>query len=159
MSGTYESLRLNGEENNVDRLGTFGAWLVANNLLASDLEKSAGSSVARLRMQDLNGADFLATVMHGEFKVEHLAENARKFVEDYFVSGAYEADFNSCEYNSREYNSLEYQTENVWLLYDEVAPKISQAFHQFNNPPSLSKTQAKTKNVLAKILQFPSRKR
>ncbi|MFT4712055.1 MAG: hypothetical protein ACJAVI_003488 [Candidatus Azotimanducaceae bacterium] len=156
MSGTYESLRLNGEENNVDRLGTFVAWLVANNLLASDLEKRAGSSVARLRMQDLNGADFLATVMHGEFKVEHLAESARKFVEDYFVSGTYEADFNSCAYNSTEYTSLEHNGENVWLLYDEVAPKISKAFHQFNNPPSPPKSKAKT--ALAKILQFPSRK-
>ena len=152
MSGTYESLRLNGEENNIDRLGTFVAWLVANDLLASDLERRAGSSVARLRMQDLNGADFLATVMHGEFKVEHLAEKARKFVEDYFVSGTYELDFNSCEYNARENKD-----ENVWLLYDEVAPKVSKAYHQFNNPPS--KNQNMVKTTLGKILQFPSRKR
>lgn len=152
MSGTYESLRLNGEENNIDRLGTFVAWLVANDLLASDLERRAGSSVARLRMQDLNGADFLATVMHGEFKVEHLAEKAKKFVEGYFVSGAYEADFNSCEYNSRENRD-----ENVWLLYDEVAPKVSKAYHQFNNPPS--KIESKVKTTLGKILQFPGRKR
>ena len=65
MSGTYESLKLNSEESNVERLGTFIAWLVANNLLSSSLENSAGSSVARLRMQDLSGAEFLTTVMHG----------------------------------------------------------------------------------------------
>ena len=80
MSGTYESLKLNSEESNVERLGTFVAWLVANNLLSSSLENSAGSSVARLRMQDLSGAEFLTTVMHGEFKVEHLTENAKKLV-------------------------------------------------------------------------------
>ena len=153
MSSTYDSLRLNGEESNVDRLGTFVAWLVANNLLANELENAAGSTVARVRMQDLTGADFLATVMHGEFKVDHIAEKAQKFVEDYFVSGKYEADFSAAEHDFVEGRSVERNTENAWLLYDEVAPLISRAFQQFSNPPSKAKT------TIAKILQFPGRKR
>jgi len=152
MSSTYDSLRLNGEENNVDRLGTFVAWLVANDLLASALEKSAGSAIARLRMQDLTGAEFLTTVMHGEFKVEHLADKAGKFVESYFVSGKYEADFSAAEHDFIKDRSVEDNAENAWLLYDVVAPLISNAFHQFTNPPS------KAKVTIAKILQFPGRK-
>jgi len=153
MSGSYDSLRLNGEESNVDSLGTFIAWLAANNMLADSLENASGSSIARLRMQDLAGADFLATVMHGEFKVEHLADKARKFVEDYFVSGSYEADFNAAEQKFLEGRSVERNVENAWLLYDEVSPFISQAFHSFSHPPS------KARVTIAKILQFPGRKR
>ena len=152
MSGTYESLKLNSEESNVERLGTFVAWLVANNLLSSSLENSAGSSVARLRMQDLSGAEFLTTVMHGEFKVEHLTENAKKFVDQYFVVGNYEADFNAAV-AAIKYDASQDAFNSAWLLYDEVAPRISAAFQRFNNPPSAVKT------TIAKILQFPGRKR
>ncbi len=126
MSGTYESLKLNSEDSNVERLGTFIAWLVANNLLSSALENSAGSSVARLRMQDLTGAEFLTTVMHGEFKVEHLTENARKFVDEYFVSDSYESDFNAAV-TAIKYDATQDAFNNAWLLYDEVAPRISTA--------------------------------
>ena len=80
MSETYESIFLSGLERNAERLGTFVAWLVTNDMLEVSLERSAASSVARVRMQDLTGPEFLTTVLHGDFKPAQLKQLGQDFV-------------------------------------------------------------------------------
>ena len=141
MNEIYESIRLGGDERNVERLGVFVAWLVSNHLLDPVFEKTAGSAVARLRLQDLTGPEFLATVLHGELKPTHLNEVGRGFAEDYFVSGRFNADYCRSEYTG----------ENEWLRYNEVSPSVTAAFRQYCAP------KPRWKGLGAKILRFPSR--
>jgi len=139
MPDIYESIMLGGSTRNVEYLGIFVAWLTSNNLLSAEIERSSGSAIARVRMQDLSGQAFLTTVLHGELKAAHLNETGQKFSESYFVSGKYRED----------YDSSNVRGENDWHDYDEVAPKISSAFRKFNTPkPKLAK-------MVAKILKFP----
>ncbi len=141
MNKTYESIYLSGEDRNVERLGTFVAWLVTNDLLEESLERSAASSVARVCMPDLTGPEFLTTVLHGDFKQVQLKQLGQDFVEAYFVSGQYDADYEVCEYVG----------ENEWLRFDEVSPKITDAFRSFKKPKST------VRSLGAKIIQFPVR--
>lgn len=142
MTESYASIELGGVRRNVEYLGTLVAWLVTNDMLAPSLTQAAGSAVARVRMQDLTGPAFLTTILHGEVRPEHLNDRGRHFVEHYFVSGAYRADYDSCEYAG----------EDDWLRYDEVAPKITSAWRRLN---------AADKNPvrrLAKVIRFPGSK-
>ena len=138
MTEIYDSIRLGGDSRNTDYLGTFVAWLVINKLIDPALETAAGSAAARVRMQDLTGSAFLTTVMHGELGSAQLTEQGREFVEYYFMSGDYLADF----------SSRAYQEEDEWLLYDELAPRITAAWRRM---------QAPVKRLTAKILKFPRR--
>ena len=138
MTEIYDSIRLGNDSRNADYLGTFVAWLVINKLIDPALESAAGSAAARVRMQDLTGAAFLTTVMHGELRSVHLTEHGRNFVEYYFVSGDYLADF----------SNRTGQEEDEWLLYDELAPKITAAWRRMQTP---------VKRLTAKILKFPKR--
>jgi len=140
MSDSYLSLKF-GQERNVEALGAYVAWLITNNLLNHVLEQSAATAVARVKMQDLTGAEFLTTVLHGELKAEHLNEEGNAFCEHYLVGGQYEKDLSTCEYDG----------ENEWHFYDEISPMISAAFHAFNQPP--------LKKIAAKIIQFPLRRK
>jgi hypothetical protein len=54
---------------------------------------------------------------------------------------------------NEDYAGCDYTGENEWHRYDELAPKISAAFRRFREPAS------KLKQGIAKILQFPSRKK
>lgn len=138
MTEIYDSVRLGKDTRNTDYLGTFVAWLVINKLIDPALESAAGSAAARVRMQDLTGSAFLTTVMHGELRPGHLTEQGRRFVEYYFMSGDYLADF----------SNRTYQDEDEWLLYDELAPRITAAWRRM---------QAPVKRFTAKILKFPKR--
>lgn len=138
----YESMTLNGEGRNVERLGAFVAWLISNDLMNPMLVDASGSSVARVRMQDLTGADFLSTILHGDLSPSHLNELGRGFTNSYFVSGQYAEDYAACRYEG----------EDEWLRFDEISPKISAAFRQFNQPKSA------LREIGAKILKFPSRR-
>lgn len=138
----YETMTLNGEGRNVERLGAFVAWLVANDLLNPMLVDSSGSSVARVRMQDLTGPDFLSTVLHGDLSPSHLNDIGRSFTNAYFVTGQYAEDYATCAYKG----------EDEWLRFDEISPKISAAFRQFKQPKSALREMG------AKILKFPTRK-
>jgi predicted AAA+ superfamily ATPase len=139
----YESLQLSGTVRNAERLGLYVAWLVSNSLLAESTEQSAGRAVAHLRMQALTGPEFLTTVLHGELRTDHLNALGQSFSEAYFVTGTFNEDYAGCDYTG----------ENEWHRYDELAPKISAAFRCFREPTS------KLKQGIAKILQFPSRKK
>ena len=137
---TYRSMILGGAERNAEKLGAYVAWLVSNQLIAPRIEKIGGSSVTRVRMHDLTGADFLATVLHGELKADQLSEAGQAFTEHYLVSGLFDED----------YEHLEYSGENEWHRFEEISPKITRAYQNFlqAKKPGLLKTTAK-------ILRFP----
>lgn len=137
---TYRSMILGGTQRNAERLGAYVAWLVTNQLIHPVVERSGGSAVTRVRMHDLTGADFLATVLHGELRPDQLNEAGQAFTEAYFVSGSFDDD----------YDQLEYSGENEWHRFEEISPKITRAYQDFlqANKPGLLKTTAK-------ILRFP----
>ncbi len=137
-------MTLGGAERNVEKLGTYVGWLVANNLMTGQVERAGGSAGTRVRMQDLTGAGFLSTVLHGELNADQLTELGQGFTKHYFVSGQYDID----------YDQIEYQGENDWIRYAQVAPKITAAFQKFKTPQKPSIIRA-----TAKILSFPSRKK
>ncbi len=141
---SYASMVLGGETRNVEQLGAYIAWLISNHLLADHVERSASRSATRVRMQDLNGGDFLATELHGELMPEHLNETGRAFTEAYLLSGQYDAD----------YQQVTFEGENEWLRYEELAPLISKAFQVHRAPKKVGFA-----NTVAKILPFPSRKK
>ena len=139
MTKPYASVELGGTDRNVEYLGAFIAWLASNDMLAETLVRDAGSAVARVRMQDLTGPAFLTTVLHGDIRPEHLNDNGRRLVEQYFVTGAYRTDYESCEYKG----------DDEWLRYDEVAPKITSAWRR------MSAAEANPVKRLAKVIRFP----
>jgi hypothetical protein len=147
MSDSYQSIRLGGENNNAESLGDFVAWLITNNLLDQTLQDSAGSQIARVKMQDLTGAAFLTTVLHGELKPEHISREGRKFCEHYLASGDYDRD-----YQGLDFHNFKYKDENEWLRYDAIAPRISEVYRLLNAPKSA------VINKIANVLQFPKRK-
>ncbi|MBV1904875.1 MAG: hypothetical protein KUG75_02265 [Pseudomonadales bacterium] len=140
-SNSYGSIQLGGSERNVESLGALIAWLVINNLFESHLERSAGSSVTRVRLHDLTGPEFLTTILHGELKPSHLNSAGQQFIESYFVSGKYDTDYAQCDYAG----------ENEWTRYAEVSPRITAAFRAHARPKS------SIRSLGAKILKFPQR--
>ena len=138
---SYASMVLGGESRNVEQLGAYVAWLINNHLFLEHIERAAGREITRVRMQDLTGADFLSTELHGELKSEQLTEAGRSFTEHYLLSDLYDKD----------YQQVEFSGENEWLRYAELAPMISRAYRHFGQPGIAGK--------VAKILKFPSRKR
>lgn len=142
VDDSYDSIQLGGESRSAEFLGIFVAWLVVNHLIDAQVELAAGSSIARVRMQDLTGSAFLTTVLHGQLKPAHVNETGRKFIERYFVTGAYRDDFAACQYRGN----------NEWLLYDELAPKVTAAFRRLIDSPA-----GKASRRTAKILKFPRR--
>ena len=141
---SYASMVLGGEFHNVEQLGAYVAWLINNQLFQETIEGAAGSGVTRVRMQDLTGADFLSTELHGELKPEQLTKAGRAFTEHYLLSGLYDKD----------YQQVQFVGENEWLRYADLAPLISRAYRSFAKPERISLS-----GTLAKVLKFPSRKR
>jgi hypothetical protein len=141
MSKVYESLNLSQQASNVERLGAFVAWLVTNDLIVESLKRSESSAIARIRMQDLTGPEFLTTVLHGELGSAHLSVTGMEFVEHYFVSGTYNEDYNTCEYTGND----------EWMRFAEISPKITRAFFRYSQPESL------WQKLSAKIIKFPTR--
>ena len=138
MPTTYATMKLGTDNRNAESLGLLVAWLIAHGMMSEFLESSVGREMARVRMQDLTGADFLSLTLHGELNSAHLSDEGQAFVESYLVSGQFQQD----------YDEAEYAGENEWHRYDELAPTISRA-HQ---------TMIKPKTT-AKILKFPFGKR
>ena len=141
---SYASMVLGGESRNVEQLGAYVAWLINNRLLQDSFESAGGREITRVRMQDLTGADFLATELHGELKPEQLTEQGRAFTRHYLLSGLYDKDF----------LQVQFIGDNEWLRYAELAPLISQAYRSFSEPERTG-----LGGRLAKILKFPLRKR
>lgn len=141
MSEPYAHITF-GESRNAESLGAFVAWLVSNNLLEPVFERTVENAVARLKMQDMTGPEFLTTVLDGELAPRHLGPEGRTFVETYFVTGGFAADYERCEYRG----------DSDWVLYDELSPLISAAYRHDEEP--VAKRTSKPRRT-AKILSFP----
>ena len=134
VSKTYATMVLGEDNRNAESLGLLVAWLVAHDMMSESLESSVGRDMARVRMQDMTGADFLSVVLHGELASAHLSAAGQAFVESYLLTGRYQ----------RDYDGAGYEGENEWHRYDELAPLISAAHQKLNKPQ---------RN--AKIIKFP----
>lgn len=132
-------MTLGGDDGNVELLGDYIAWLIANSLVSDTLERSASTAVTRVRMQDLTGAEFLSTILFGELTSDHLTEEGQRFTAHYLVSGKFADECSGVPLD-----------EDDWYRYTLIAPKITaawQAYRQKGKRPSWS----------AKILKFPGR--
>ena len=137
MNKSYETIQFGDATANADRLGIIIAWLVSHQLLEANFEKKNAPAVSRLRLEDITGAEFFATVLHGEFGSAFLNRHGQDFVEDYFLGGTYDHD----------YNQVKVHTVDEQLLCNHVSMKISKAYRKFIEPPSIRKK-------LAKVLRF-----
>jgi hypothetical protein len=135
MSDVYGSVVLGGEERNVEYLGLFVAWLTCNNLLSVVTERSNGRAISRVRMHDLTGADFLATVLDGELRADQLSDEGARFTEHFLLGGGYQQAYEACSYEG----------DNEWIRYDEVSPAVTAEFRRWREPAK----------PLAKIIKFP----
>lgn len=137
---SYASMILGGEARNVEQLGAYIAWLINNRLFADYIERVSADALAKVRIQGVTGADFLATELYGELLSDQLTEAGREFTERYLLSGRYEED----------YRKVEFDGENEWVRYSDLAPLISAAYRGFEaeKNPSIGKK-------IARVLKFP----
>ena len=137
MSKSYETIQFGDLTANADRLGIIIAWLVSHQLTEANFEQENALAVSRLRLEDMTGAEFFATVLHGEFGSAFLNQHGQDFVEDYFLSGTFDHD----------YNQVKLYAADERVLYNDLSLKISEAYREFVEPPSIGKQ-------LAKMLRF-----
>tara|TARA_E500000331_G_scaffold289203_1_gene284898 strand:+ start:125 stop:541 length:417 start_codon:yes stop_codon:yes gene_type:complete len=137
LNKSYETIEFGDSTANADRLGIIIAWLVSHQLTEANFEQENALAISRLRLEDMTGAEFFATVLHGEFGSAFLNQNGQDFVEDYFLGGTYDHD----------YNQVKVYTADERLLCNQVSLKISEAYRKFVEPPSIGKK-------LAKVLRF-----
>ncbi|MCB1645503.1 MAG: hypothetical protein KDI36_08620 [Pseudomonadales bacterium] len=144
MPKLIASVILGGPDANSEKLGTLVGWLIANDLISETLRRDHPRALARVKMQDLPGSGFLTTALHGELKDTDLSEDGQRFVNRYYLTGAFDQDF----------ASRQYQGHDEWILYDELAPVISRAFR---GQPADAASNASEGRKAGKILQFPGR--
>ena len=137
MGKVHETIRFGDAASNAEKLGIIISWLVSHHLTEATFEHENASAIARLRMEDMSGAEFFATILNGEFGSAFLNQHGQDFVEDYFLSDTYEHD----------YNQVRKCTADQRLLCNHVYLKISEAYRKFVKPPSIGQK-------LAKVLRF-----
>ena len=137
MNKSYETIQFGDALANADRLGIIIAWLVSHQLTEANFEKENALAISRLQLEDMTGAEFFTTALHGDFGSAFLNQRGQDFVEDYFLGGTYEHD----------YNQVKVCTADERLLCKHVSLKISEAYRKFVKPLSIGKK-------LAKVLRF-----
>ena len=137
MNKSYETIQFGDATPNADRLGIIIAWLVSHQLTEANFEQENALAISRLRLEDMTGAEFFTMALHGEFGSAFLNQRGQDFVENYFLSGTYDHD----------YNQVKLHTADEQLLCNHVSVKISEAYRKFIEPPSIRKK-------LAKVLRF-----
>ncbi|MFL2503759.1 MAG: hypothetical protein ACJ0Q2_01525 [Candidatus Azotimanducaceae bacterium] len=137
MNKSYETIQFGDATANADRLGIIIAWLVSHQLTEANFEQENALSISRLRLEDITGAEFFTTALHGDFGSAFLNQLGQDFVEDYFMSGSYDHD----------YNQVRRYTADERLLCNQVSQKISKAYRKYLEPPSI-------RQKLAKVLRF-----
>ena len=137
MGKVYETIRFGDAASNAEKLGIIISWLVSHHLTEATFEHENASAIARLRMEDMSGAEFFATILNGEFGSAFLNQLGQDFVEEYFLGGTYDYD----------YNQVKSGEADERLLSNQVSQRISTAYRKYVEPPSLAKK-------LAKVLRF-----
>lgn len=143
MTESYVNLTLGGDQRNAEALGVLVAWLITNNLLSDSLDRRAATAVARVKMQDLTGAEFLTTVLDGQLGPASLNTAGQEFCEVYVKSGQFFED----------YNGIDYSGEDEWHRYDLMSPTMTAAYRDHQRPEN------PVRKLAAKIIQFPGRRR
>lgn len=138
----YAQMRFGRDDDATECLGLYVAWLVNHRLLCDELERSASRAVARVRLQDMTGTEFLSTVLHGDLRETQLNATGNAFTRDYFVSGRFATDLDQALAGSE-------RRLDPWLRYDRVAPVITKAYEDWR----LARAPTPLKR-LAKILPF-----
>ena len=134
---SYETIQFGDLTSNSDRLGMLIAWLVNHQLTDANFEKENAKAISRLRLEDMTGPEFFTTVLHGEFGSAFLNHLGQDFVEEYFLGGTYDYD----------YNQVKSGVADERLLSNHVSQRISKAYRKYVEPPSLAKK-------LARVLRF-----
>ena len=137
MNKSYETIQFGDATANADRLGIIIAWLVSHQLTEANFEQENALAISRLRLEDITGAEFFTTVLHGDFGSAFLNQRGQDFVEHYFLSGSYDHD----------YNQVKIYTADERLLCNQVSQKISKAYRKYLEPPSI-------RQKLAEVLKF-----
>ena len=137
MNKSYETIQFGDATANADRLGIIIAWLVSHQLTEANFEQENALAISRLRLEDITGAEFFTTVLHGDFGSAFLNQRGQDFVEHYFLSGSYDHD----------YNHVRLYTADERLLCNQVSQKISKAYRKYLEPPSI-------RQKIAKVLRF-----
>ena len=137
LNKSYETIQFGDTTANADRLGIIIAWLVSHQLTEANFEQENALSISRLRLEDITGAEFFTTALHGDFGSAFLNQLGQDFVEDYFLGGTYDHD----------YNQVKAYTDDKRVLCNHVSLKISEAYRKFVESPSIGKK-------LAKVLRF-----
>ena len=137
MNKSYETIEFGDSTANADRLGIIIAWLVSHQLTEANFEQENALAISRLRLEDITGAEFFTTALHGDFGSAFLNQLGQDFVEDYFLSGSYDHD----------YNQVKIYTADERLLCNQVSQKISKAYRKYLEPPSI-------RQKLAEVLRF-----
>jgi hypothetical protein len=138
----YAQMRFGRDDDATERLGLFVAWLVNHRMFTTELERRAATAVARVRLQDLNGTEFLSTVLNGDLRGSQLSPTGNAFTRAYFVSGRFHEDIDQLE-------AEQAQKTDPWVRYDRIAPVITKAYadwHREQHPTPLQR--------LAKIILF-----
>ena len=130
---SYETIQFGDVTSNADRLGTLIAWFVNHQLTDANFEKENAKAISRLRLEDMTGPEFFTTVLHGEFGSDFLNQLGQDFVEEYFLGGIYDYD----------YNQVKSGVADPRLLRNHVSLRISTAYSKYVEPPSLAKKLAK----------------
>ena len=137
MNKSYETIEFGDSTANADRLGIIIAWLVSHQLTEANFEQENALAISRLRLEDITGAEFFTTVLHGDFGSAFLNQRGQDFVEHYFLSGSYD----------HNYNQVKIYTADERLLCNQVSQKISKAYRKYLEPPSI-------RQKLAEVLRF-----
>ena len=137
VNRSYETIQFGDVTSNADRLGMLIAWLVNHQLTDANFERENAKAISRLRLEDMTGPEFFTTVLHGEFGSAFLNHLGQDFVEEYFLGGTYDYD----------YNQVKSGVADERLLSNHVSQRISKAYRKYVEPPSLAKK-------LAKVLRF-----
>ncbi|MAI53415.1 MAG: hypothetical protein CMP96_03565 [Gammaproteobacteria bacterium] len=143
MSEVYATVQFGREQDNTQHLGAIVAFLASRDLLDARLIAAHASAVARVKMQDLNGAEFLTTVLNGELRATHCSPRGQSLCR-VLLQGDEAVALRS---------AVDQSKEEDWLLFDEVLPQMSAALRAVEAPPS------GLKRLAAKVLQFPGPKR
>ena len=137
VSRSYETIQFGDATSNADRLGILIAWLVNHQLTDANFERENAKAISRLRLEDMTGPEFFTTVLHGEFGSAFLNQLGQDFVEEYFLGGTYDYD----------YNQVKSVAADARLSSNHVSQRISKAYRKYVEPPSLAMK-------LAKVLRF-----
>ena len=106
-------------------IGIFLAWCVERGLTSAWHEERHAEEFQRLQRRWHTGRDYLLQFMDGKLTEEHLGPAGRDFVERYYLTGDYLADY---ERVLQAHRPSVYHVADRWETVDEIAPVLDERF-------------------------------